>query len=473
MPPNQGAAGLGTLLWVLDCIAREALLFAAVGFLVGGIDDLAVDLIFLARAIWSRAMRRHAPIRSTDDLPVAATHGFAVFIPAWDESRVIGAMLSTALARFDYPDYRIYVGCYPNDRATVDIVAAVAERDARVRLVIGATPGPTTKADCLNVLWGALLRDDAREGRCTKAVVLHDAEDVVHAAELRVFDTLIAQHAVIQLPVLPLVQRRSRWVAGHYSDEFAEAHAKSMVVRELIGAALPLAGTGCAIATDTLRAIAGERGGTPFDASSLTEDYELGLTIGARDMTATFVRVVEAPGRAPVAVRAYFPATLNAAVVQKARWMIGIALAGWDRTGWGRWSAFGDHWMRMRDRRALMSVLVLATAYGALVLWASGWAAHALSGTQPAPLGGWTQVLLGTNGVLLAWRLAMRAAFTGQAYGWREALLAPVRAVVGNLIAILAARRALVRYLGLLQGQSLRWDKTEHVFPDLIAVDGE
>lgn len=38
---------------------------------------------------------------------------------------------------------------------------------------------------------------------------------------------------------------------------------------------MPLAGTGCAIAPDVLAMIAQARGGDPFDASSLTEDYEL------------------------------------------------------------------------------------------------------------------------------------------------------------------------------------------------------
>lgn len=38
---------------------------------------------------------------------------------------------------------------------------------------------------------------------------------------------------------------------------------------------MPLAGTGCAIAPTMLAAIAAARGGDPFDATSLTEDYEL------------------------------------------------------------------------------------------------------------------------------------------------------------------------------------------------------
>ena len=95
---------------------------------------------------------------------------------------------------------------------------------------------------------------------------------------------------------------------------------------------MPLAGTGCAIAVPILAAIAATRQGAPFDATSLTEDYELGLRIAELGGRATFARVRDANGLL-VAVRAFFPDRIDAAVRQKARWMTGIALAGWDRTG--------------------------------------------------------------------------------------------------------------------------------------------
>ncbi|WP_183128840.1 hypothetical protein [Sphingomonas sp. PP-CE-3A-406] len=46
-------------------------------------------------------------------------------------------------------------------------------------------------------------------------------------------------------------------------------------MRTALGAGMPLAGTGCAIAPEVLAMIAQARGGEPFDATSLTEDYEL------------------------------------------------------------------------------------------------------------------------------------------------------------------------------------------------------
>ncbi|SEN51339.1 adsorption protein B [Sphingomonas gellani] len=203
---------------VVDAVARELMLFAAVMLLIGGIDDLLVDMVYWIRRV------RHGPVSAFRLQPPADAGRIAVFVAAWQEAEVIGAMLRTALDRFGAGDYRIYVGCYPNDPATVDAVAAVAESDARVRLVIGGRAGPTTKADNLNLLWRALCRDDMADGVRSRAVVLHDAEDVVHPEELGVFAALIGVADVVQIPVLPLIHPKSRMVSGHYADEFAQAN---------------------------------------------------------------------------------------------------------------------------------------------------------------------------------------------------------------------------------------------------------
>jgi len=454
---------LGSILlaW-LDAATREVTLFAAVGFLIAGADDLLVDLMWLARRL-----RRRGDGITLDDLPAPIRpRRFAILVPAWDESAVIGAMLRHTLARLDHPDFIIIVGCYPNDRATIAVVADIATRDRRVRLTIGMRHGPTTKADCLNTLWHAIAAADLRDRRRTDAIVLHDAEDVVHAAELRVFDALLDRHAVVQIPVLPLARRESRLVAGHYLDEFAEAHGKQLPVRTLLRAAVPLAGVGCAIRIEALARI---DPAAPFDPSSLTEDYELGLRLAAIGCPAYFARVCERRGGPPVAVREYFPATIAEAVRQKARWMTGIALAGWDRLGWSRIGDIGDHWMRLHDRRAPFAVIVLAMGYAAIVGWAASAGAHLTLGTAPPPPGPATGMLLLANAALLVWRATVRTGFTAAAYGWREALWAPLRMIVGNIIALLAARRAATRYAAILAGGAPQWDKTAHAFPTDIA----
>jgi adsorption protein B len=383
----------------------------------------------------------------------------AVFVPAWDESAVIASMLRATLKRLDYEDYRIFVGHYRNDPATAAAIASV--HDERVIPVQVGADGPTTKADCLNHLYDALAAYEVERARTAKAVILHDAEDVVHRFELRIFDGLLDRAAVVQLPVLPLIDPGSRWISGHYCDEFAEAHTKELVVREAVGAAIPLAGVGCAIERGALARLAATHEGRPFAGTSLTEDYEMGLRIGALGGRTIFVRIPAQPGEpGVVASRGHFPATLGAAVRQKARWLGGIALAGWDRMGWA--GGLGERWMRLRDRRGPLAALLIVAAYLAALLWSQLWLATLLGAPVEVRVDPLLAKLLAVNAWLVCWRVLMRAGFTASAYGLEEGLLSMPRLFVGNLIAVLSAFRALSLHLG---GRTPRWDKTQHIFP--------
>jgi adsorption protein B len=118
--------------------------------------------------------------------------------------------------------------------------------------------------------------------------------------------------------------------------------------------------------------------------------------------------------------------------------------------------------MRLRDRRGPLAALLLLAAYGAALLWIQLWLAEALGAPVRARLDPTLMMLLKINGALLAWRVLMRAAFTASAYGCSEGLLSIPRMVVGNIIAMLAAARAVSLHLS---GGAKRWDKTRHIFP--------
>ena len=446
----------------LTCrIAGELALFAGVGFLLFALNDLAVDLIYFGRRMW-RAVTVYTrfPRAFADNFPAAELPGFiAIFVPAWDESAVIASMLRATLARIDHGDYRIFVGHYRNDPGTAAAIAGVD--DPRIESVAVEASGPTTKADCLNYLYDALVAYETAHEISAKAVVLHDAEDVVHPLELKIFDRLAERAAIIQLPVLPLPDRGSTWISGHYCDEFAEAHVKELVVREAVGAAIPLAGVGCAIARRPLAALAALQDGRPFTETSMTEDYEVGLRVGDLGLKTIFVRIPARRGeRGIVASRGHFPASMGAAVRQKARWLGGIALSGWDRLGWS--GGLGERWMRMRDRRGPLAALLLIAGYLAGLLWAQLWVAKELGAPIQVRVDDTLVTLLLINGWLLAWRIMMRATFTASAYGVREGLLSIPRLAVGNVIAMLAALRAVSIHLG---GRPKRWEKTHHIFP--------
>jgi adsorption protein B len=456
--------GLSTagLEWLVYGAGHELMLFASVGILLIGLDDLLFDALWLATGR-EQSARRPATSRIEGTI--------AIFLPAWKEAAVLPATLQRALAAWDGEDFRLYVGCYPNDAATLFAVSPLIARDPRLRLVIGAGDGPTTKGDNLNRLWAALGEDERAEGRRFAGIVLHDAEDHVHYDELALYRRCLGSYAMVQIPVVPIFDRGTQWVAGHYGDEFAEAHGKELALRSRLGLPIPSAGVGCAMTRNAVALLAIERGGEPFRAASLTEDYEVGMLMARYGLDACFVDVA-GPGGHRVVSRGNFPDRIEDAVKQKSRWIAGIALAGWDHLGWlglGREGSGLDasrvwlaRWMLWRDRRAPLTAIILLAAYAALIVAALGSTGQLFLGWRAAPVDDGLSLLLGLNATLLLWRLGMRGHFTARCYGWRQGLLSVPRAFVANVIAILAARRAVALYWRMLRSGRVVWDKTEH-----------
>lgn len=439
----------------LFILYHELLLACASGIILLGLDDLLVFSIWLVRVRPKSAVLTRTPIERP---PIA------IFVPAWDEAGVIGRMLTTLIDRIDYKEYIIFVGCYPNDAGTLSVVQDVAENEPRVRLVSGILDGPTTKAECLNRCWQALCSWEVQHDVKFAAVVLHDAEDVVHRDELNLFAAHLPYVDMIQLPVLPFIDLSSPWVSGHYADEFALAHGIDMPTRQIMGSALPSAGVGCAISCTALARIAEERGGLPFDADSLTEDYELGLRLGMLGYRTSFVRERSRVTHDLIAVRAYFPSELTSAVRQKSRWILGIALFGWDRLGWH--GAIIDRWMRLRDRRALLSAFLLLLSYLSLFMSAGVVIFDVAVPDTVPPISQTLQIALTVSGAMLVWRLLERAVVVYCSYGLKQALCSIPRALVANVIAMTAARRAFMTYVHYEARHPVIWDKTSHVFPD-------
>ena len=455
----------------LEIVEHELLLFAAVFFLIGALDELAVDLAWLRLKLTGRT--RPQRFSAAPDAPLRGIA--AVLVPAWREAEVVAAMLRHCRASWPQHELRIYAGCYRNDAETLAALIDGAAADQRIRVVVHAADGPTTKADCLNRLYAALAADERRSGVRARSVILHDAEDMVHPEALALIDaTLGAEDGVgadfVQIPVIPVPQPRSRWIAGHYGDEFAEAHGKTMVVRDWLAVGLPAAGVGCGFARAMLDTLAQKRGGPgPFAAESLTEDYELGLLIAEAGGRQRFIRA-QAPDGGLIATRELFPDDLGVAVRQKTRWLHGIAFQGWDRLGWhGRLS---ERWMRLRDRRGPLTALVLAAAYLLIVIWAALFVATRAGWHDPAPLSAALVALLWINFASFVWRAAFRFGFTTHAYGWVEGCRAILRIPFANVIAIMAGRRATVAYLRSLLGGTVRWEKTPHPIHASVLVAG-
>lgn len=454
----------------MQIVEHELMLFAAFWFLIGALDDCAIDAVW----IWLRITGRGREGRISDAEARRELGGrTAVMIACWHEADVIGHTVRHALRAWSQRDLRLYVGCYANDPATLAAAMKGAGEDRRVRIVVHWAHGPTTKADCLNALYRAIERDEARTRTRYRAVVIHDSEDMVHPAELAAIDGALDDVGFVQLPVRPEPQPQSRWIAGHYSDEFTEAHAKALVVRDALGAGIPAAGTGCGFARDVLARIAtsrlseGEQG--PFASGCLTEDYELGLMVSRLHRGVRFLRMRDERGQL-VATRSYFPASLEASVRQKSRWIHGIALQGWDRLGWSLGPV--DLWMIVRDRRGPLTALVLAAGYALLVIEAALGVARLAGADLPLPESPVLKAMLAACLVAFVWRALLRFAFTSSEYGSVEGLCAILRMPVANIIAIMAGRRALSAYARTLFGLDLTWDKTVHARHPVLADRG-
>ena len=221
----------------LVLVQHELLLFAGIFFLIGALDELAVDSVWLWLKLTGRARERQL---ETGETGVAELAGpVAVFVPAWREATIIGPTIRHLLSVWPQRQLRLYLGCYRNDLATIEAAMAAGGHDARLCIVVHDADGPTTKADCLNRLYRALAADEARRGSAARMVVLHDAEDMVDPAALGLLYRAIERAEMVQLPVLPEPQPGSRWIGSHYCDEFAEQHGKALVVRDALGRGFP------------------------------------------------------------------------------------------------------------------------------------------------------------------------------------------------------------------------------------------
>jgi adsorption protein B len=469
-------------------LLQGALTALALLYLLSGVDDLFIDAVYWLRALRRATWRRHR-IRqlAPDALAARPEQLIAIMIPAWDEAAVLESMLARLTQTVDYQRYRVYVGVYPNDAATRLAVGRAAAADSRIRTVVLDHDGPTVKADCLNGIWRAIARDEAAQGEPFGIYVMQDCEDVIDPLAWRLFNWLIPRKDMVQLPVLSLPRRWWQFTGAHYLDEFAQQHLKDLVVREVLGRGLPAAGVGVAFSRRALQALAQtDPDGVPFRTDSLTEDYDLGLRLRGLGyqqifarfwVTRTHVALDPQTGavrperrRELVCVREYFPSTLRAAVRQKARWVVGIALQGWRTWGWrGDWTG---RYLLMRDRKVLLMSLAGIAAYLVFFLIAAHWAWNWLeTGRLDGPAlrdpGSWLPALLIANLVLLGLRALQRALCTGLLYGPLEALLSLPRMVWASVINILATLRALRLWLGhLATGQPIGWDKTVHQFPD-------
>ena len=428
----------------------------ALAFIVFGADDLLWDVF----ALFRRVGRKKVPLARINEKPPKM---LAVVIAAWHEDAVIGEVIDNLVASAQYPRelYRVFLGVYPNDGATLAVARALeARHGGTVAVAVNSRPGPTSKADNINHTL-SLIRGYERDHDVRFAsVTIHDAEDVVHPNEFKMTSYLIDDYDALQFPVFPLIRMpRLRLflktlTTSTYADEFAEHHFRTMVMRDELGF-VPSAGTGFAVGRRVLDAF-GEGELLPED--SLTEDYRLSLTLRMRGFRVHYVleRVprVDAQGRAVwdyIAARSLFPSAFRAAVRQKARWVYGITMQSASLGDVFGKSAltFAERTFLYKDLKAKFANFVLLPGYAVFAYFLVQTLAPQLGLPVMFPLfspSWWMCVLLL---FMMVERQVLRARALVSVYGWRSMAfsvllppLFPLRLLWGNLINLCATFRA-------------------------------
>lgn len=481
-------------MWSVDIFATYlyALKFIAIALavviLISGLDDLIIDVVYWVRRAWRAAIvyRTHDRL-DPRALSEPAEQPLAIMVPAWLETGVIGHMAELAATTLDYENYHIFVGTYPNDPDTQRDVDQVCARFRNVHKVVCARPGPTSKADCLNNVLDAILQFERRAGLQFAGFVLHDAEDVVSAMELRLFNYLVERKDLIQLPVYPFERRWSDFTSAHYMDEFAELHGKDILVREALAGQVPSAGVGTCFSRRAVIALLADGDGIAFDVQSLTEDYDIGFRLKAKGMSEIFVRFpvakdADAAHELPsafgksaseasvICVREYFPNTVGTAIRQKSRWIIGIVYQGSKSLGWTGDAAL--NYFLWRDRKGAITNFASFLASLILLQLTALWGYQALVQHPYRFLSifegdRWLTLLLQANLLLMINRIGQRMFFVSSYYGLIEGLLSVPRLFWGNFINFMANWRAIYQIVREGDAHRIAWDKTMHDFPAL------
>jgi adsorption protein B len=453
---------------------------------VSSADDVFVDLYYWClRVVGGQDAKDRMLARDVGKAARLRERPFAIMVPAWAEHDVIHAMVATNSRLLTYRNYHYFIGVYQNDQATID-EARRAQRDcANVHIVIVPRDGPTSKADCLNMILIGILDFEAKLGERFAGIVLHDAEDFIHPHEIAVFNSLIGtSFDFVQLPVFSFKQSLRDVVGGIYMDEFAEVHTKDLLVRKHMSGLIPCAGVSACFSRDAVVQLLQNNMGAMFQISSFTEDYDIAFRLRALGLRTTFASCPvnytidthqqnETPTfvkrSMPIATREFFPSKLSSAYRQRARWLVGIVFQGTVAHGWkGGW---GTVYFLLRDRKGILTGPTVILGYFVLInfmlikLYLDLRGQGALFNLDWLSNGYFVELLL-VNLFFLIWRIAHRMVFTAMIYDWQHGLMSVPRLIVANFVNFFAAVRATQIYLAhRISGAPLVWDKTSHSYP--------
>ena len=436
------------LLWVTSVL-----------LVISGIDDIIIDLLY-----WFNRWKYQRNLPDMDDVTNVNENSIALIICAWREYKVIGRTLTYALSRLKYNNYTIFIGIYPNDTKTLEVVKRIAQKNNKVVICVNSKDGPTTKADNLNNVYHGINRFETDNDRHFDVVLIHDSEDFIHPLSLKLFNFILMYQGVdaVQIPVVPIKDNRGKFIHRTYCDAFAEVHSKDLIVRQAMKVFIPFAGTGMAFKRDIFKTLE-KNYSRVFNEANLTEDYELGLRLSKMGYKTSYVNLlIDKHNRdSRVATGEYFPNSFWAAVRQRSRWTAGICFQNWKIHKWT--GNLKTKYFLLRDRKTIFSnlmVLLSNIVFMLFLLYILGFTVgFSYFGTvifENSAL--W--FFLWACFFFMVWRLVHRFIFTFRWYGFRYALFSLIRINFDNLINFFATFRAIRVFMTMKN--KVVWESTEH-----------
>jgi adsorption protein B len=470
--------GLINIMWGM-------LIFTGILLLLSGIDELSFDVIYWPRYFYRKWKMRKYKALTYEDLSSVREKKIALLIACWDEHTVIAQMLNHNLSAIHYKNYDIFIGAYPNDTQTIDAINSVSKHSPQIHCVVNPKLGPTNKADNLNSMFSFISNYEKENNLTYEIFIIHDSEDIIHPLSFKLYNYLMPRKNLVQLPVFPLEVDLKYFTHWTYNDEFAENHTKNQIAREAIGGFVPSAGVSTAYSRSSIDTLRSRGMGLPFSTSSATEDYASALDLQLANVQNIFVlqsveRVVYKKNifgksvpkkiKENVATRAFFPLHYSLAVRQRSRWVLGIAIQEWVRTGWQ--GNAPTRYTLFHDRKALVSHFGNILGYAVFLFWAGYYIWQLFHPTYPTlqsmldeHIWVWYLVLACT--LLMLERLLQMTIATYRIYGFLAATLCIPRVVYANFINVHALIRAYLMHMGATRKKKPhKWEKTAHFFPD-------
>ena len=427
--------------------------------IISGLDDVFVDLLY-----WFNRWKYTRNLPNVDDVLAASENNIALVICAWREYKVIGRTLTYALSKMRYNNFTIFVGIYPNDTKTLEVVKRIAQKNNKVVICVNSHDGPTTKADNLNNVYSSIKRFEKDNEKDFDIISIHDSEDFIHPLTLKINNYLIMHQGVdaVQIPVVPIKDDRGKFIHRTYCDAFAEVHSKDLVVRQALKVFIPFAGTGMSFRREIFRNLESHYPQV-FNEANLTEDYELGLRLFKMGYKTSYINLLidKNNPNSRVATGEYFPNTFWAAVKQRSRWTAGICFQNWKMHKWA--GNLKTKYFLMRDRKTIFSnfmVLLSNVVFALFLLYLLGFGLGIKVFDSAVEQNTALWFFLWACFFFMVWRLLHRFIFTYSWYGLKYAFFSLIRLNFDNLINFFATFRALKVFVGMKN--KVVWESTDH-----------